>query len=59
LPENWKNNDSDVISFRYQHDKEGEKDEEFYFKFMQAGDNLEINALSSKHQDDIFSTEFE
>lgn len=49
---------SDVVSFRYEHPK-GAKDEEFYFKFLQAANMFEINALSSINNNDIFSTEFE
>ena len=49
---------ADVVSFRYEHPK-GAKDEEFYFKFLEAANMLEINALSSIHNNDIFSTEFE
>jgi len=31
----------------------------FYFKFLEAGDKLEVNALSSKSENEIFSSEFQ
>lgn len=57
LPVDWQTQNADVVSFRYEHPK-GAKDEEFYFKFIEAANMLEINALSSIHNNDIFSTEF-
>ena len=59
LPESWAKNNSEVVSFRYEHPTKGEKNEEFYFKFYEAGSNLEVNAISSIHNDEIISSEFE
>ena len=58
LNSDWPLNNMDVVSFRYDHPK-GEKGEEFYFKMLEAGNKLEVNALSSKNNDEIVSTEFE
>lgn len=58
LESDWHEHNTEVVSFRYEHDK-GEKGEEFYFKMLEAGNKLEVNALSSKSNDDIFSAEFE
>jgi hypothetical protein len=49
----------EVVSFRYEHPTKGEKDEEFYFKMVDAGTKLEVNALSSKNNTEIVSAEFE
>ena len=59
LPEDWLEQNKEVVSFRYEHPKRGQKNEEFYFKFIPAGNKLEINALSSEKNNEIFSTEFE
>jgi hypothetical protein len=49
----------DVVSFRYEHPTRGQKNEEFYFKFLEAAHMIEINALSSINNNDIVSSEFE
>jgi hypothetical protein len=60
LPGDWKAQNQDVVSFRYEHLKAKQgADEEFYFKFLEAGGKLEINALSNKNDSEIFSSEFE
>jgi len=52
LPDDWYSNYNEVVSFRYELASQrslpqGER-EIFYFKFLEAGGKLEINALSSK-----------
>ena len=54
LPDDWSEQNADVVSFRYSHPTEQSTEgEEFYFKFLHAGGNLEINALSSARNDEI------
>jgi hypothetical protein len=59
LAQDWPLHNTEVVSFRYEHPVKGEKGEEFYFKMLEAGPKLEVNALSSKHNDEIVSTEIE
>jgi hypothetical protein len=56
LPADWPEQNADVVSFRYTHPSV--PDEVFYFKFLHAGENLEVNALSSARNDEIAHVEF-
>lgn len=60
LPEDWPIQNTDVVSFRYTHPTEASKPdtEEFYVKMIPGGDGrLEVNAMSSVRNDDIYSME--
>ena len=57
LPEDWHQQSGEVASFKYEHPARGQRNEEFYFKILHAGGKLEVNALSSIHNE-VFSSEF-
>jgi len=54
LPANWKNDVEGVFSFRY---IEPTTKETFFFKFVTEEDNVDVNAVSVKANDKLFSFE--
>ena len=61
LPEEWAAQNSEVASFRYKVPKsQDQPEEEAYIKLLHVGGSkLEVNALSSLRNDEIYSCEIE
>lgn len=55
LPEGWSQQNEDVVSFRYSHPNA--PGVEYYFKYLAAGDKLEVNAMSSTKNYEIWNLE--
>ena len=55
LPEGWSHQNEDVVSFRYRHPNA--PGVEYYFKYLAAGDKLEVNAMSSTKNYEIWNLE--
>jgi PI31 proteasome regulator N-terminal len=56
LPREWLQLSDEVVSFRYKHN-EAAPGVEFYFKYLQAGDKLEVNAMTSAKNYEIWNLE--
>jgi hypothetical protein len=55
LPEAWSQQNEEVVSFRYRHPNASGI--EYYFKYLAAGDKLEVNAMSSTKNYEIWNLE--
>lgn len=57
LPDNWPEENAEMVSFRYSHPESADQTEEFYMKMLPMDHSLEINCMSSLRNDEIINLE--